>query len=83
MVIKERYTPITVAANTTVPFTSSEIGGFLCIAAGTLTITRADGTVVVNALPVSAGVYYPLPFYIGLNGGSVTTASSASGVLGI
>lgn len=86
--IKERYTPIVLPANTTVLIPESMIGGFLCTTTGTLTISRnaCDGQlagVIINALAVTAGVYYPMPFYLGQNGGSATTAGGAVGTLGV
>lgn len=83
MIYRERYTPIDVAANAVVPFASEATGGFLCKTAGSITITRADGSTVINAQPVSAGIYYPLPFFIGVNGGTFTATLGASGTLAI
>jgi len=80
--IKERYRPLPIAVNTAVPFTSQQIGGFLCQTAGTVSLTTVSGTVILNAFPVLAGVYYPMPFYVHTQGGTFTTAGGASGVLG-
>ena len=83
--IQERYKPVVLAANGTynIPYGVQSMGGFLCITAGTLTVTNNAGTVIVNALPVSAGVYYPIPFYLE-NGqsGTVVAAGGASGTIG-
>ena len=57
------------------------IGGFLCITAGTITVTRADGVVIINAFPMTAGTYIPMPFYLGA-GATVVLGAGASGVLG-
>jgi len=86
--VRERYTPVPVAANATVAITSSSIGGFLCVTSGTITIVAnpQDGkvaTTIVSAFPVTSGFYYPFPFYLSSNGGSVTLAGGASGTLGI
>lgn len=85
--VKERYAPHPVSADGSLTVRGDSIGGFLCITAGTITVIRNndDGTTttIVAALPVSAGVYYPIPFYLGKNGGSVTLAGGASGVVGI
>lgn len=83
MYVKERFAPHTIAANSTINLTGDTVGGFLCKTSGTITITKTDGTVVVSAHPVTAGVYTPIPFYIGTNGGTATTAGGASGVLGV
>ena len=79
--IQERYHGTAMAANTTFTVTGNSVAGFICVTAGTLTITRADGTtILVNALPVSAGVYYPLPILVAA-GATVTLASGASGTI--
>lgn len=81
--IQERYSPIVLGANGTAPITGSAVGGFLCTATGTITITRTVGGDLITAMPVTAGVYYPIPFYIGATGGTVTLATNAAGVLGV
>jgi hypothetical protein len=80
---KERYAPLVLGVNATGSLTGDMIGGFLAITAGTVTVVRADGSSVIAAFPVAAGAYYPMPFYIGANGGTVTLAGGASGVLGV
>jgi hypothetical protein len=82
-IVTERFNPLAVGVNSTSNITGAAVGGFLAYTNGTVTITKSDGTVVVNALPVTAGVFHPIPFYIGHNGGTVTTAGGASGVLGV
>lgn len=79
--VKERYHPTVVGANATVDITNEQVGGFICIASGTITISRRNGTVLVNALPVTAGIYYPIPMFIGINGGTLVAAGGASGTL--
>lgn len=88
MAIQERYQPIVVGANSTVTIHSNQVGGFLCTASGTITLVAAasDGkpqTTLLNAFAVTAGVYYPLPFFLGAQGGTFTTASSGAGLLGV
>jgi hypothetical protein len=82
-----RWNPLPVAANSTVQIKSSRIGGFLCTATGTLTLVRnnEDGTTttLINAMAVTAGQWTFIPFYLGRDGGSVTTASSAAGIVGV
>jgi len=87
-IITERYNPLVVAADSTEVINGNAIGGFLCTASGTVTVTAnagdgKDAYTVINALAVTAGVYYPMPFYLSKNGGTVTTASSGAGVLGV
>lgn len=87
-IIRERYTPIVMDVNGTVSFRSNASGCFLCATDGTITLIakKADGkpqTTLLSAFPVKAGTYYPLPFYLGAEGGTFTTAGGASGVLGV
>ena len=82
-VVQERYNPVVVGANSTVTFTSNNVGGFLCQVSGTITLVAnqydsVPTTTLLNAFPVVAGIYYPLPFYVGKNGGSFTTAGAVS-----
>jgi hypothetical protein len=84
-IIQERYNPVPlgVAATYTLPQGSpTGVAGFLCVTAGTITITRADGVVVVNAFPMTAGTYVPLPFYVG-SGSIIALGAGASGTLGV
>ena len=83
--IQERYTPVPMAANTT--FTLSAIGnisGFLAVTSGTLTVVDSLGVTVVAAVPVTAGIYTPMPYRLAGGGGlpTVTLAGGASGTLG-
>lgn len=85
MYTREKYKAIEVGVNATEAFDGRIIGGFIAKTAGTVTITAADGTVVVNAFPVTAGNTLPLPFILPNNqqGGTVTTAGGASGILAV
>lgn len=88
MVIQERYNPIPIAANTTVEVSGSAVGVFICTTSGTLTVVSNayDGkatSTLINALAVTAGTTYWIPFFLGSNGGSVTTAGGAIGCLGV
>ena len=83
MLVQERYTPVVVGVNTTVQYNSQQIGGFITVTAGTINIVDNNGTTVLSAMPVTAGVYYPLPMYLrnGSQNGTFTTAGGASGTL--
>lgn len=80
MVIQERYRPVDMAANASVTLTGNGIGGFACKTAGTFTITDAEGVILFNAFPVSAGQVYGLPAICGI-GAVVTLGGGASGTL--
>lgn len=86
MKYQERYKPTLVGVDGTVNYTGSSVGGFLCKTSGTITVQGLSEngvlTTFVDAHPVTAGIYYPLPFYTGLNGGIFTCAGGASGTLG-
>jgi hypothetical protein len=78
---KEHYNPKPMAANSSVNCGVS-LGGFLCTVAGTLTVTDADGTVLVNALPVAVGPFIRIPLLFNSSaGGKVTLAGGAAGTL--
>jgi len=86
--VQERYNPIVVGTNSTVRITGDNVGGFVCTVSGTITLVAnaADSkpqTTLLTNFPVTAGVYHPLPFYLGKNGGTFTTAGGASGLLGV
>lgn len=87
-VVTERYSAFLMAVNQTRISASDHIGGFLCQTAGTITVTVPDlpGTseiTIIGPFPVSAGVYYPMPFYVGPRGCTITTAGGASGTMGV
>lgn len=80
--VKEHYNPKPMAANSSVECGVS-IAGFLCTVAGTLTVTDADGTVLVNALPITAnGLFIRIPLLFKTSaGGRVSLAGGAAGTL--
>ncbi len=79
--IRERYPAKVVAADSTTQILNQSIGGFLCKTAGTISVTNSRSQTVVDAFPVSAGVYYPLPIYVGFPNATFVTAGGASGSL--
>lgn len=86
-IVKERYAALPLGTNSSTVIKAQSIGGFLAITGGTITVTQNTdvntSVTIINAFPVAAGVYYPLPFFLGTYGGSVTLAGGASGVLGV
>ena len=86
MSIREMYQPIALGVNASSAIKTLQVAGFLCVTSGSLTITSNAETgtfTLISSLPVVAGSYYPMPFYLGANGGTVTLAGGASGVLGV
>jgi len=82
MIVNERYQPVIMAANTTQVVYNQSIGGFLCTVTGVLNVTAGpSATSVVSALPVTAGIYYPLPLILGPQGGTVVLSGGAAGTL--
>jgi hypothetical protein len=78
---KEYYNPKPMAANSS-QNCGVTIGGFLCTVAGTLTVTDADNTVLVNALPVTAGLFTRIPLMSRTGAGCVVQlAGGAAGTL--
>jgi hypothetical protein len=81
MIVKEYYGAKPMGANAT-QNTGVAIAGFLATVSGTLTVTDADGTVLVNAVPVTAGTYTRIPLLFNTSaGGKVTLAGGAAGTL--
>lgn len=68
MQVKEVWTPKPMTASGTVVRQGMHMGGFLCTSStsGTLQITAGEasgGAVIVDTMGVTAGTYYPMPFY--------------------
>lgn len=79
--IKEHYCPKPLGANGSTKI-GTNLAGFICTVSGTLTVTDADGTVLVNALPVTAGDFTRLPILSNTNAGmTVTLAGNGEGTL--
>lgn len=81
--VQERYQPRVVGVNASITLPGTSIGGFLAKTTGTVSVTLPNGTVIVDAVPVTAGVYLPLPFYLAVIGSTVTTAGGASGTVAV
>lgn len=84
---KERYAPVLIGVNGTFLINNDSVGGFLCKTAGAITVTRVNqisgaSEIIVDAHPVTAGTYFPIPFYLGPRGGVFTASGGASGTLG-
>lgn len=82
---KERYTPYLIGVNGAQRITGPNVGGFICKTSGNVSLTNANGDTLVDAIPVTAGQYLPLPILIDPNGsqpgGLFTCAGGASGTL--
>lgn len=80
MMMCEAATPIVVGAGATVTIRGAFTSGFLCTTTGTITIARTEpnggSTVLVNALPVTAGQWVDIPMYLGILGGTITSAAA-------
>lgn len=80
----EVYTPLPCAANFTgfVNSASCTLGYFLCSVTGTMTLQyeSAAGATILNAMPVTAGVAYPL-LYAMPTGAYITLAGGAAGTI--
>lgn len=78
-----RHGALPVGVNSTVRLTGNSIGGFLCVVSGTVTVVNGAGATIVAAFPVTAGNWYWMPFLVGPNGGTFTTAGGASGTVAV
>lgn len=85
MHVRPQFMPLALpTASTTYLIKTSAIGGLLCTGAGTFTITYFNDQGAVITLPVITGVvntWIDLPFYLGTNGGTITTGVGATGIL--
>lgn len=82
--VRERYHPKPMTANSSAIIKGVHMGGFAAKTNGTITVTDNDGTVLVDAHPVTAGIYMPLPFvFSSSEGATVTLAGGASGTLAV
>jgi len=81
MVVQERYSPRLMAANSTLTLNGPSLAGFICTVSGTLAVDDHLGNDIVVAFPVTAGVFHPLPIFVGQNGGVVVLSGGAAGTL--
>lgn len=84
--VRERFNPVPMAANSTYVIQGPQMGGFLCKVAGTISIVTKDATgvndvTIVDAVPVTAGDFVPIPVMFPTTGATVTLAGGAAGTL--
>lgn len=77
---KEKYAPKVMGVNASLVVDGVQLGGFIATTAGTITIVD-NGVTYLNAHPVSAGQYLPLPMGFDTPGIAVTLGGGASGCL--
>lgn len=79
----QRTKPVQVGVDATVAFDGMGTDGFIAVTSGTITVTTRNGLAIITNLPVTAGQAVPLPFSFpdSSQGGTITTAGGASGVL--
>lgn len=81
MKVQARHIGKIIGVNTAHKVTGIAIGGFLPKVSGTISVVDANGVTLVDAVPVTAGVYVQIPLYLNGVGGTVTTAGGATGTL--
>ena len=86
MNFRECYTPHPIAANGTLAGDFTQLAAFIATTGGTITVVDKAGITLLNAQPVSAGQYLPLPFLLASrtaanNTAVVTLGGGASGLL--
>lgn len=59
--IRERYQMYPMAANSSRTMTAEHLFGFLAVTAGNLTVVDGKGVTLINAVPVTAGAFLPIP----------------------
>lgn len=86
--VREAFGPVPLGVNGSYEVKGPYIAGFLATIAGTLTVTSkpaagasAADVILVDAVPVTAGVYVRLPIVFPATGGTVTLAGGAKGTL--
>lgn len=79
--VQERYKTLQCPANATTAIVSNGCGGFLATVSGFISIITLGGVTRIPTVAVTAGVYLPMPFHLGVDGGSITTSGGAAGVL--
>lgn len=88
--VRERFNPVPMAAGSTYQVRGPHLGGFLAKTSGTITVTSRDASGVntvtlVDAVPVTAGIYTPIPILFPATNdvvnGAVTLGGGASGTL--
>lgn len=78
------YNPRPIGVNSTIKLANGKVGGFACTVSGTLTLKDGSGNTFLNAMPVTAGQWHPLPFVFTPGDQAVaTTGGGASGTLGV
>ena len=79
--IKEAYRAQPMAANSVFANGGAHVAGFLATVAGTITITDADNTVLLNAMPIAVGFTKIPMLFRTLAGGTVALGGGAAGTL--
>lgn len=78
--VKEHYHAKTIAAGVTVNV-GVVLAGFLCKTAGSLKITDADGTVLVDDVSFTAGTFTRIPLLFNTSAGGTVVSTDAVGTL--
>lgn len=84
MQVKEIWNPKPMTASGPLVERGHHIGGFLCTTDGTLQVTAgvvSGGADIVSAISVTAGSYYPMPFYC--QNGAYAVLTTAAGTFAV
>lgn len=81
MITKEYNRPQVMGAGSTFRVNGINLAGFLCTVAGSMTITDQDGTILVNALPLTAGTFVRIPLLFNSPSGGTVALTTAAGTL--
>lgn len=83
--VREVWKPKALSASGMIVERGRAMGGFLCTTAGTLQVTAGEasgGATIVASFAVSAGTWYPLPFYC-QDGAYAVLGGGAAGTFGV
>lgn len=81
MQTKTYYRPQPMTAGALYQVKGVHIAGFLCTVSGTVTITDADGTVMLSAFPLTAGQFVNIPMLFNTPDGGKVQLTTAAGTL--
>lgn len=80
--VREAFATRLMAANASLICGGAVLGGFLAKTSGAISVTDAANNLLVDAVPVTAGIYTPIPIQFQQAGGyTVALSGGASGTL--
>jgi hypothetical protein len=85
MISSDKYEPILCSINADVPINANGVAGFICTAAGTISVYDSENVLLLDQFPMVAGGIYGIPIDTSagnkITGGRVLLAAGARGTL--